>query len=340
LRALPPILIVAIILLLTSCVSNRYLKPAEKKQLLAALEQKINAEIGGNYGNLILKLDLLQLDPASDTKNSASCPVSPIFAAMDTPSVTKESFHAKLQQLEERFEEKRLNNTLRDTLYRMADRKVKKLRNIIRNASIKPQELRTNEVVTASTLNMIFADSRAYQDDVSPDTGEGFVHKDNIQLFYILSYLASISNITDSIPIISPLPNSHITSGFSARKDPITGKISKHEGIDFVGSENARIISSASGEVIAAGNGGKYGNMVIIDHGLGVTTKYAHLRTLFVKAGDHIGIGQIIGIQGSTGRVTGPHLHYELRFNGKPFNPAPFMKLGADCSFSFTDLSI
>jgi len=100
-----------------------------------------------------------------------------------------------------------------------------------------------------------------------------------------------------------------------------------HPGIDLAGSYGTPIYATAGGIVLRAGwNSGGYGNLVEVDHGRGITTRYGHMSAILVHDGDHITRGQQIGRMGSTGRSTGNHLHYEVRIDGRAVNPIPFMK--------------
>ena len=117
------------------------------------------------------------------------------------------------------------------------------------------------------------------------------------------------------------------TSGFGVRSDPFHAGAAMHPGIDLSGSYGTPIYATADGTVLRAGwNSGGYGNLVEIDHGRGITTRYGHMSAILVSAGDHITRGQQIGRMGSTGRSTGNHLHYEVRIDGRAVNPIPFMK--------------
>jgi murein DD-endopeptidase MepM/ murein hydrolase activator NlpD len=117
------------------------------------------------------------------------------------------------------------------------------------------------------------------------------------------------------------------TSGFGVRSDPFHAGAAMHPGIDLAGSYGTPIYATADGTVLRAGwNSGGYGNLVEIDHGRGITTRYGHMSAILVHAGDHITRGQQIGRMGSTGRSTGNHLHYEVRIDGRAVNPIPFMK--------------
>ena len=117
------------------------------------------------------------------------------------------------------------------------------------------------------------------------------------------------------------------TSGFGVRDDPFHRGAAMHPGIDLAGAYGTPIYATADGTVVRAGwNSGGYGNMVELDHGRGITTRYGHMSAVLVHQGDHVTRGQEIGRMGSTGRSTGNHLHYEVRIDGRPVNPIPFMK--------------
>ena len=132
-------------------------------------------------------------------------------------------------------------------------------------------------------------------------------------------------NSPSGVPQGRPV-NGPITSGFGPRTDPFGGGTRNHTGIDFGAPLGTPVTATAGGRVIQAGDRGDgYGNLVIIDHGNGYQTYYAHLSRINVRVGDTVRDGQNIGNVGSTGRSTGPHLHYEIRRNGTPINPAPYL---------------
>lgn len=128
------------------------------------------------------------------------------------------------------------------------------------------------------------------------------------------------------LPIGAPVEKMRITSNFGTRNDPFTGKPKKHRGIDFAGQIGTELMAVAPGRVISAGERVGYGTTVEIDHGLGFTTLYAHLSQTNVTRGDWVRPGTVIGLAGSSGRSTGPHLHYEIRYKGVPFDPSKFVK--------------
>ena len=135
-----------------------------------------------------------------------------------------------------------------------------------------------------------------------------------------------LKRLTTILPLGSPIENPRITSNFGTRKDPFTGKNKQHKGIDFAGKIGTELYAVAPGRVISAGDRTGYGTTVEIDHGLGFTTLYAHLSKVLVSRGDWIRPGTVVGLGGSSGRSTGPHLHYEIRYKGTPFNPTNFIK--------------
>ena len=131
-----------------------------------------------------------------------------------------------------------------------------------------------------------------------------------------------------AIPSDKPVrTNVEFTSGFGVRSDPFVHGAAMHPGIDLAGAYGTPIYATADGTVLRAGwNSGGYGNLVEIDHGRGISTRYGHMSAILVAAGQHVTRGEQIGRMGSTGRSTGNHLHYEVRIDSRPVNPIPFMK--------------
>jgi len=122
------------------------------------------------------------------------------------------------------------------------------------------------------------------------------------------------------------------TSGFGVRNDPFLGRPAMHTGLDFRAASGDPVRATANGKVVSSGWAGGYGRMVEIDHGNGLSTRYGHLSDISVRVGDQIKIGQVIGAVGSTGRSTGPHLHYETRIDGDAVDPQKFLRAGVRLS--------
>lgn len=138
----------------------------------------------------------------------------------------------------------------------------------------------------------------------------------------------ALQQVVRCVPLIAPLDNYHVTSSFGKRKDPFNGRWAMHEGVDLGGWPGIPILAAAPGTVISAQRDGGYGNKVVIDHGCGVRTVYGHMKSIAVKKGQRVDHRQTIGKLGSTGRSTGPHVHYEVQVDGEPVDPEKFIEAG------------
>lgn len=130
------------------------------------------------------------------------------------------------------------------------------------------------------------------------------------------------------LPTAQPVPGSHLGSSFGFRIDPITGRSALHTGLDFQADPGTPILAAAGGVVVVQEYHPAYGNMVEIDHGNNLITRYAHASATYVKKGDLVKRGQKIAAVGSTGRSTGPHLHFEVLADGTPQDPQKFLVQG------------
>jgi len=143
----------------------------------------------------------------------------------------------------------------------------------------------------------------------------------------VLESVLLTRNLNEQIrPAGRPLKSGWLSSYYGRRTDPFTGKQSWHKGVDFAGKAGAEIVAVAAGVVTYSGNRYGYGKMVEIDHGDGYVTRYAHNAENFVNAGDEVRKGQLIAHMGQTGRATGPNLHFEVLFEGKPVNPLKYIR--------------
>ena len=149
-----------------------------------------------------------------------------------------------------------------------------------------------------------------------------------------LALLTEAKKTIAQIPVANPVKGAPLSSPFGLRSDPFLGHESMHSGLDFKASTGAPVHAAADGKVIDAGRNGSYGNMVEIDHGNGIVTRYAHLSKITLNSGDRIRRGEKVGEVGSTGRSTGPHLHYEIRRHGQAVNPISFLKAGRSIASS------
>ena len=147
------------------------------------------------------------------------------------------------------------------------------------------------------------------------------------QLFTSWKKLDNLADGAIAVPSDKPVKSADFTSGYGVRSDPFKGRAAMHAGIDLAGPLGTAISATADGTVSNAGfNSGGYGNLIKLDHGRGIETRYGHLSKIAVQPGQRVTRGQLIGRMGSTGRSTGSHLHYEVRIDGRAVNPIPFMK--------------
>jgi len=144
-----------------------------------------------------------------------------------------------------------------------------------------------------------------------------------------LSKMATMATAGDvrsmAMPSLHPIAGGRLTSGFGLRRDPMTGRLARHTGLDFAAPMGTPILASAGGRVRTASRRGPYGNVVEIDHGNGLVTRYAHASRLYVRVGDVVVPEQKIAAVGSTGRSTGPHLHFEVIDRGRHVEPRRYL---------------
>jgi murein DD-endopeptidase MepM/ murein hydrolase activator NlpD len=148
------------------------------------------------------------------------------------------------------------------------------------------------------------------------------------QLDTALTRLETVRQTAIALPYGNPAPGHEITSRFGNRIDPFLGRLALHAGVDFQAETGTDVRATGAGRVITAGYNSGYGNMVEIDHGHGITTRYGHLSRILVSEGETVANGDTIARAGSTGRSTGPHVHYEVRRDGEATDPVHFLNAG------------
>jgi murein DD-endopeptidase MepM/ murein hydrolase activator NlpD len=146
------------------------------------------------------------------------------------------------------------------------------------------------------------------------------------ELFASWQRLDQLEQGAIAIPSIKPVREANFTSGFGVRADPFRRRAAMHAGVDLAGPVGTPIYATADGIVARSEYSGAYGNLVELNHGQGIQTRYAHMSRLIARPGQRVKRGDLIGLMGSTGRSTGSHLHYEVRIDGRAVNPIPFMQ--------------
>jgi murein DD-endopeptidase MepM/ murein hydrolase activator NlpD len=212
------------------------------------------------------------------------------------------------------------------------------LRSIENEQLVRINSLAENAYQTADTIKEALETAGLPVDlDYGKDaTGGPLIAVDNATIFETrvkeldeaLDALDAVKSKVRKLPIANPAPGLPITSTFGVRRDPILGMPALHSGMDFRAPTGTDVRATAPGTVVKAGRNGGYGRMVEVDHANGFSTRYAHLSRIRVKVGQMVNAGDIVGESGSTGRSTGPHLHYEVRRNGDAVDPLRFLKAG------------
>ena len=162
-----------------------------------------------------------------------------------------------------------------------------------------------------------------------PVKGASLLKSKETELYFDLKRMMTLNEIITAMPLAKPLAYDYRqTSGFGTRIDPFRGSLAFHSGVDLAGPDGATVRATSAGKVIFVGWKGAYGNTVDVEHGYGFVTRYGHLSSAMVKVGQVVKRGDAIARQGSTGRSTGSHLHYEVRYNDQAINPNSFLKAG------------
>ncbi|MEL6706991.1 MAG: M23 family metallopeptidase [Pseudomonadota bacterium] len=206
-----------------------------------------------------------------------------------------------------------------ESVTRYADWRSKKAEAAIRKLALDPRMLTRNVEKTAVGGPFVPLDEALVELDPRFE-----------RMALSLSRMATLERALESIPQVTPHGNPSITSNFGYRRDPFNGRAARHPGIDFRGPIGSPIYAAAPGKVVYAGWRGGYGRLVEILHDNGLKTRYAHLRRIDAKVGDSVEAGETIGGLGSSGRSTGPHLHFEVRINDRAVNPRPFLETAPD----------
>ncbi len=164
---------------------------------------------------------------------------------------------------------------------------------------------------------------------LTPSSDSGAFERQIYRINLARTHVERLARTLAAVPVRKPIAGEiDLSSGFGVRMDPFVRAMAMHTGLDFRSSTGDPVRATANGTVVSAGWSGGYGRMIEIDHGNGFSTRYGHLSEILVKVGQPVKIGQTIGRVGSTGRSTGPHLHYETRIDGEAVDPQKFLRAG------------
>lgn len=326
----------------------------EKEKRLATYAQE-NERVGAEFA--LLKQDLLKL--ADSTKTGKSADMAKEIVQQYGPSAEKPQTETSMDDVRSKYNAvfnriQFLENKVKDLqsnhdamiadIRATTGGKIKELERVIARTGINPQDLRqAAETKRAQDeqrrekygriegTNPALPATDAQGGPFSPAPTSVLKEKET-ELYFNLRKMMTLNDVVQTLPINSPIANRDYrqTSGFGTRLDPFRGVLGYHAGLDLAAPSGSKILAANDGRIEFAGWKTAYGNVVDIKHEYGVSTRYGHLRQILVRPGQVVKKGQPIGVQGSTGRSTGEHLHYEVRYNDQPINPSNFLKAGAD----------
>lgn len=231
----------------------------------------------------------------------------------------------KIKILEESLEKLEASELeILERIEKVSDKEMTKIKEAISaiNKSIKKQNKYFNPLANSKQNNA----GGAYEPDFS-SVNNAELNKKLQDVFGQMDNVNYYREMMKSVPVGKPVWSYWVSSAFGKRSDPFNQKSASHKGVDLASNKGNKVKTMAKGKVVRSGWAGGYGNLIEIDHGNGFKTKYAHLNKSYVKKGQTVDAGDAIGEVGSTGRSTGPHLHYEIIYNGAPVDPGVFMKV-------------
>jgi murein DD-endopeptidase MepM/ murein hydrolase activator NlpD len=201
-----------------------------------------------------------------------------------------------------------------------------RVQTVLAEAGVSPSRLSQRALKTASAQDAVGGPFIP----VNLDADGSSFEREAVSLQDAILAVENLRRVISTVPLRKPLPGDpDVTSGFGARIDPFFGRAAMHTGIDLREDYGTDVHATATGKVTIAGADGGYGNLVEIDHGNGLSTRYAHMSVILVSEGQMVQAGQVVGRIGMTGRTTGPHLHYETRIDGDPVDPIRFLRAGS-----------
>ncbi len=289
---------------------DREAKVARSENRVAAYRQDINAvadEVSRRMEFLEEATEMLPADAVttgdtvSDSSGEAAKAVSKISAVMPEA--------AELARIEAR------QLAYAERLTRYADNRAARAENALRQLGLNPK------AVLAAARN-----AQGGPFEMLSTARDGSLDQRFERLALSLARMSALEGGLDSIPQVMPADMRMISSGFGYRRDPFNGRAAMHAGLDFRGPVGSPIHAAAEGRVSFAGTRQGYGKVVEVTHGNGLMTRYAHMSATKARVGQRVDAGDVIGQIGSTGRSTGPHLHFEVRINGRAVNPRPFLE--------------
>ena len=265
-------------------------------------------------------------DWADDKKISDKATLNEVSLQRDLAIAERDELRNQLKELEEAVKSiKKAEMEVFNKVESIALKEISKIKSAFSkaNGAIKQQGLYFNPLANSKKRDSKGGTFVPASIDLKDDA---IIKKIN-NIYKTVDDLEYYREVVQTVPLGKPVWSYWVSSKFGYRSDPFNRKRAGHKGIDLASRTGNKIKSPAKGKVVKVRYSNKgYGNLVEIDHGNGFVTKYAHLHKIYVKKGDILNVDDAIGEVGSTGRSTGPHLHYEVLFQNRPVDPMPFMQ--------------
>jgi len=298
------------------------------KEQRQTLRSVANARVETNFNTMFPTSEL--------TTVNADAPGNPTVASLSDPMYTLSALDhnklfARIAFLERKVMELKSSNEA--IIQRVSDKtsgRISEIESIIKQTGLHVEDLKRelNDGKQAKGAGDKANDNTKSEGGPFIPVGTSAISPREYAMYDNLDELAVLRQIIVNLPLGQPIAEAEPRSPFGHRIDPFNGHLAFHPGLDLAGPTGSKIYSTADGTVVFSGLNGGYGNSIDIDHGFGIVTRYGHLSEVLVKEGQVVHKGDVIGVQGSTGRSTGPHLHYEVRYHDQPMNPANFLDAG------------
>ncbi|MBE6445214.1 MAG: hypothetical protein E7019_04075 [Alphaproteobacteria bacterium] len=264
---------------------------------------------------------------ADDKKISEKTSINEALLQRDIAISERDELRKQLDDLEEAVKEiKEAELEVFARVESIAKKELQKIKSVFSsiNNPIKKQGLYFNPLANSKKRNSA---GGVYVPASISKIKEEKINKKIADIYKTADDLEYYREVVKSVPIGKPVWSYWLSSKFGYRSDPFNKRKSGHKGVDLASRTGNKIVTKAKGKVIKVQYSNKgYGNNVTVDHGNGFVTKYAHMHKIYVKQGEYLSIDDTIGEVGNTGRSTGPHLHYEILYKGRPVDPLPFMQ--------------
>jgi murein DD-endopeptidase MepM/ murein hydrolase activator NlpD len=291
-------------------------KRAEQLQRQSALAQQIAA----------LEQSLSQAEQGSSdlrgVLDQTKSKLSAVILERSEVAAQRENLKKRLRDTEERIA--LLRDSHQTALFKVTRRTVSDIKRI--ESIIAKTGLNVNDM-----LRRVNPEPHGIGGPFIPSAGLGSIlDEGQTALDRHLTHWEDLQTLMKRVPLTAPVHHYRVGSTFGRRRDPMNKRWAMHKGADFSAPSRTAIYAPADGKVVFRGWKGRYGRFIEIDHGYGIRTRYGHMRQLYVRRGQTVKLGQKIGQVGTSGRSTGPHLHYEIVIKGRHVDPMKFIEAGKD----------